>query len=77
MNVRAKIRCNSELTSRWTPGGPTQRAYEFSAVYDTSIPEDQRYAAATPSASLKIVVDNAAVAFEPGSNYYIDFTKAE
>lgn len=77
MNVRAKLRCNSETTSRWTVGGPTQRVYEFSAVYDDSVPVDQRYAKATPSASLRITVDNPAVDFAAGLSYYLDFTPVE
>lgn len=74
MTVRAKLRCNSETRTRWTAGGPDQRVYEFTAVYDTTIPEDQRYAKATPSASLKITVDNPDVKFDYGTSYYIDFT---
>lgn len=52
------------------------RAFEFSAVYDASIPEDARYARYTPYAQLTLNVDNPAVSFEPGKSYYLDFTEA-
>lgn len=77
MTVRAKLRCSRENTIRFGPlplSGGSQREYEFHAVYDDSIPEDQRYAKATPQANLKMTVDNPAVIFEPGKNYYLDFT---
>ncbi|MFI6249059.1 hypothetical protein [Streptomyces sp. NPDC051016] len=53
------------------------RTYRFAAVYDTTVPEDQRYAQATPIGELKIQVDNPAVVFEPGKQYYLDFTPAD
>jgi len=59
---------NVELR-RWS------RKYRFGAQYDTSIPEDQRYALATPWASLEMTVDNPAVSFEPGKSYYLDFAE--
>lgn len=90
MSVRAKFRCVSvELTSekpvvatRYIGGESKEvavwpRTFRFSAVYDTSTPEDQRYAMATPWAELKMQVDNPAVSFEPGQEYYVDFTPAE
>jgi hypothetical protein len=46
-------------------------------MYDESIPEDQRYAKATPSGTLTITVDNPAVVFEPGASYYLDITPAD
>ncbi|MGW1801528.1 hypothetical protein ACWCQN_37835 [Streptomyces sp. NPDC001984] len=92
MTVRAKFRCHSVEQSTSAPvevqrytgsgQGPTgimtwPRTYRFTAMYDTSIPEDQRYAQATPSGSLQIQVDNPAVSFEPGRSYYLDFTPVE
>lgn len=78
MRVRAKFRCNTETHKKW---GPTDeqvtRSYEFTAVYDTETPEDQRFAKATPSGSLTIQVDNPDVSFEPGKAYYLDITPAE
>lgn len=77
MTVRAKFRCTSEKNSKWSTASDPQRSYEFQALYDPSIPEDQRYAKATPSGQLTIAVDNPAVAFEIGRAYYLDFTPAE
>jgi hypothetical protein len=90
MSVRAKFRCQSvEMTSekpvvqtRYVGGESTEatvwpRTFRFQAVYDMSVPEDQRYATATPYAELKMNVDNPAVSFEPGQCYYVDFTPAE
>jgi hypothetical protein len=45
-------------------------------MYDTSIPEDQRFQQATPSGSFEQLVDNPAALeqFELGKSYYVDFT---
>lgn len=78
MAVRAKFRCHTETHKKWGPSDEhVTRSYEFMAVYDTSVPEDQRYAKTTPSGSLTIQVDNPAVSFEPGKQYYLDFTPAD
>lgn len=78
MPVRAKFRCQFETYKKWGPGdGQATRTYEFMAVYDPDVPEDQRYAKASPSGSLTIQVDNPAVSFEPGKSYYLDFTEAD
>ncbi|WP_405994951.1 hypothetical protein [Streptomyces sp. NBC_00986] len=75
MAVRAKFTCTTETTKRWgSADSQSARSYEFMAVYDQTIPEDQRYAKASPSGSLTIQVDNPAVTFEPGQAYYLDFT---
>lgn len=77
--VRAKFRCGSLETYApadiGDPQGP--RTYRFQAAYDASTPEDQRYAKYTPSGELRITVDNPAVVFEPGRQYYLDFTPVE
>lgn len=51
----------------------------FQATYDPSIPEDKRFAEATPSGVLTITVDNQAALAElqKGKAYYIDITPAE
>lgn len=92
MTIRAKFRCTSVEQSsaapvevqRYAPGGgePTTRlawprTYRFMAMYDPSVPEDQRYAQSTPSGSLQMQVDNPAVVFEPGRDYYLDFTPVD
>lgn len=78
MAVRAKFRCSTETHKRWGPAdSQTARSYEFNAVYDPDVPEDQRYAKASPSGSLAIQVDNPNVTFEPGRQYYLDFTPVD
>jgi hypothetical protein len=44
--------------------------------YDTSIPEDQRYAKATPSGEIRLQIDNPAASeyLTPGEQFYVDFT---
>lgn len=76
--VRAKFRCMSVETFSTSVAAPDgQRTYRFSAEYDESVPEDQRYARYTPMGSLSITVTNPAVLFEPGKSYYLDFTPVE
>lgn len=78
MTVRAKFRCNSEIVRKYGPEDiHVSRSYEFTAMYDPTVPEDQRYAKATPTGQLTIAVDNPAVTFVPGKFYYLDFTPTE
>lgn len=78
--VRAKFRCQTENTKVYNrqvaAESGASREYEFMAVSDTSTPENARYAKATPVGRLTITVDNPAVVFEPGTEYYLDFTPA-
>lgn len=90
--TRAKFRCNSveqcteqpvEVT-RYVGAGEEPavdltwpRTYRFSAQYDSTVPEDERYARYTPSGTLKITVDNPAVVFTPGKDYYLDVTPVD
>lgn len=53
MIIRAKFKLGSIENHDW--GG---RVFKFDAEYDPSIPEDQRFALATPSGSMEIQVDN-------------------
>lgn len=75
MSVRAKIRLQSITEHAWNPNAKTLK---FDAQYDTSIPEDQRFFKATPSASFEMQVDNPAALeqFKIGEYYYVDFTPA-
>lgn len=73
--TRAKFRCQSVETFGASPE-EGQRTYRFWAVYDDSVPEDQRYARYTPSGELRITVTNPAVSFVPGQSYYLDITPA-
>lgn len=56
---------------------PSSREFTFSAEYDTSIPEEARFAKASPSGTLTIMVDNpvAIDALKMGQKYYLDFTE--
>lgn len=77
MATRAKFRCSAENTTRWNAEMEPQRTYEFQALYDPTVPEDQSFAKATPSGNLRIVVDNPAVTFTVGQAYYLDITPAD
>jgi hypothetical protein len=77
MPTRAKFTCTREINTKWSSAVDPQRSYEFQAVYDTTTPEDQRFAKSTPSGSMTIAVDNPAVTFVPGRAYYLDITPAD
>jgi hypothetical protein len=72
--VRGKFSLNSITETAW-PG----KTLKFSAVYDDGIPENQRYATATPSGSVEMHVTNEAALnqFKLGKSYYLDFTEVE
>lgn len=74
MTVRAKLQVTKITKTTWG-----QTILNFSAIYDTMIPEDQRFQKATPSANFDITIDNptALAQFELGKFYYIDFTPVE
>lgn len=80
-STRAKFRCQAESTRVWNRAIAAEngvaREYEFTAVYDNGTPENARYHKATPSGRLLITVDNPAVVFEPGKDYYLDFTPVD
>lgn len=69
--IRAKFQCQSEVRHSWSSDAKT---YRFAAAYDPSVPEDERYAKATPTGSLEILVDNPAAQFQLGAYYYLDVT---
>lgn len=70
MSVRAKFRCVKVEHSAYM----TSVKYTFAPQYDQEIPEDQRFAKASPSGEMWIQVDNPAASFELGEYYYLDFT---
>ena len=72
MMVRAKFTVTEHKIQRWSHGEQTTVVLE--PRYDTSIPEDQRYAKATPSGRMELTVDNLA-ALKPGTVFYVDFTE--
>lgn len=76
MSVRAKFKLDSITAHSWRPSA---RTLKFSAQYDTSIPEDQRFQEATPSGSFEMLCTNPAAndQFELGKNYYFDITPAD
>jgi hypothetical protein len=49
------------------------------AVMNDGIPENQRYHKYTPNGSIEMTIDNppASEQFEPGKQFYVDFTQAE
>lgn len=73
MSVRAKFRC---VKAEHSVYGPSVR-YTFAPQYEPDRPEDERFAKATPSGELWMVVDNPAVDFALGGQYYLDFTRVE
>jgi len=72
--VRGKFVVQSIETFSY--GGKTVK---FATQYDQTIPEDQRFAQATPNGTISMTVDNppAAAFFTPGQAFYVDFTPAE
>jgi hypothetical protein len=69
-NVRAKVTCSSlELF------GNDNTAFKFSAVMSGG-DENKSWSKWTPSLSLTMQVTNPEVKFEPGKEYYLDFTPA-
>jgi hypothetical protein len=74
MAVRAKFMCTkTEHTMYPQPDG--SKRYTFAPQYQPDVPEDQRYAKATPQGELWMLVDNPAVSFELGKAYYLDITE--
>lgn len=77
MRVRAKFRCS--VVEDW---GYSKKV-KLNAVYPTeeergTLSENESFNKATPNGELWMTIDNpaAAVQFEPGKEYYLDFTEA-
>lgn len=70
--VRGKFRVSSIKSFDWSP---TAKEVTLSTEYDTTIPEDQRYAQATPSGEIRMTIDNppALEQFKLGQKVYVDF----
>ena len=70
------VRGKFTLTSMTQSAGSTGRSLTFTPQYDPNLPEDQKYAKATPSGELKMYVDNppALAQLELGKAYYLDLT---
>lgn len=73
--VRAKFKVNS-VTIFESAG---QKKINLWAVWDDGIPENARFAKATPSGEINVTIDNptAAEFFAPGKFFYVDFTPVE
>lgn len=79
--TRAKFKCNSikkYLSTVWNGGKPEQGvlyAFEFQAVTGNS-EENESFFASTPTGNISISAIRDDL-FEPGREYYVDFTPAE
>lgn len=75
--VRAKFRVSNIRTYSDDPNG--LKTIVLHAVYDDGIPENQRFAQATPSGAIEITINNppASDVFKHGQEFYIDFTPIE
>jgi len=73
--VRAKFRLSSVTTYSDT----SSKKLIFTAISDSSIPENAAFTKYTPNGQLEMHVDNpsALEKFEVGKYYYLDFTPAE
>jgi hypothetical protein len=70
-----KIRSKMQLQEIISYAYGSNKTFVFRPSYDTSIPEDQRFFAATPSGEFKVMVSNPAVIaeYKLGAYYYFDF----
>lgn len=85
--VRAKMAVNEIRRYRGSNYNPETKAYDscemqavrLNAVAASNNPEDNSYAAATPSATVDISITNPNTVgfFELGKTYYVDFVPAE
>jgi hypothetical protein len=75
--MRAKFICMAVTAT--AAGTKKYKEAKLNAVYSNT-PEDQQFSEATPSAQLTINISNQEDEvqnfFEPGKNYYLDFTPA-
>lgn len=82
MKIRAKMLCQSvSRSAAGTEQDGTKRYQEtvrLTAVTYGDNDENKTYAQYTPNASVDMTIDNqrALGAFEPGEEYYVDFTPA-
>lgn len=55
----------------------TARKITFRPEYDSTLPEDQKYAKSTPSGEISMTVDNppAIEQLKLGKKFYVDFTE--
>ena len=72
--VRAKFQLQEVRHNHYGSG----KTLVFRPMYDNSIPEDRRFAKATPSGEFTMYVDNEAALnqLHLGERYYFDITEA-
>lgn len=70
--VRCKFLCTSSKKFKGWGGVEFMYAYEMQPVTGTT-PENQEFFASTPSGSLSVSAVREDL-FEPGQEYYLDFT---
>lgn len=78
MPVRAKFTVQRHEVHKYS-GSYESTKIVLAPQYDPTIPEDQRFAAASPSGELWMFVDNPAAVEQlpPGKAFYLDFTPVE
>ncbi len=82
MSVRAKFMVTEVTENYLRDGNGDVRKYGATKIvlipqYDSSIEEDRRFAAATPSGRIELYIDNPAALeyLKPGHEFYADFTE--
>lgn len=76
MRIRAKVQVMEQKVSHWDGG--RQKTIVAHCVHATEIPEDQRFAEATPSGRVELLVkSDVAEHFPLGKQFYVDFIPVE
>jgi hypothetical protein len=72
--MRAKFKCEETRQNQYN-----QETAKLYPVYQGENPENDSFSEATPQGSLEMVVTRAEAKgyFEPGKEYYLDFSEAE
>lgn len=82
MNIRAKMRCDSVMRSGGHEDAAGKKLFQetvaLSAVSYGDNDENKSYSLWTPCASVSMTITNPSAqgVFEPGREYYVDFTPA-
>lgn len=78
MKVRAKFHCYEATPYPGEDNGVDVKFYATTGEQGKMTDEDYRFWQATPCGTLTMTIKNAvaAKAFEPGKDYYLDFTPA-
>ena len=71
MTARCKLQLSSIKSFMYS-----SKELQFQAIYDSTTPEDVRFAKATPSGNVTLMVDNPAVLEQMviGKYYYVDIS---